>query len=107
MPNCHSCKYSRSIPGDCHISCAALVLNGDSAAKIFTAVMSGLPVLTKAVTDVTGLSFNSYGVQAGYCMFPMNYDPAWVSGDCKLKQLSEDVEAKIAADKEANLIAKV
>jgi hypothetical protein len=108
MVNCHSCKYSRSIPGDCHISCAAIVLSNESATKIFAAVTSGIPVLIKAVTDVTGLSFDSYGIQSGYCMFPLNYDPVWMSGTCKLKQLSEDTEAQIAASKQdANLIVKV
>lgn len=108
MVNCHSCKYSRSIPGDCHISCGAIVLSSESAAKIFAAVSTGIPVLLKAVTDVTGLSFDAHGIQSGYCMFPFNYDPIWISGECKLRKLSEDTEAQIAASKQdANLIAKV
>lgn len=34
--NCHSCKFTRSIPGDVHVSCdKAFVTEGNSMASVF------------------------------------------------------------------------
>jgi hypothetical protein len=50
-PNCYTCKWSRSIPGDCHKSCA----NADAR--------------------VVG---NPVGIRGGWFCFPFNFDPVWV-----------------------------
>ena len=31
-----------------------------------------------------GFSFNSHGVANGWANFPLNYDPVWMQGECKL-----------------------
>lgn len=53
---CFRCKHRRSIPGDAHIQC----VNPD-------ATMKG----------------NKHGIQSGWFMYPINFDPVWKEQDCK------------------------
>ena len=53
--NCHQCKYRRSIPGDCHITC----INPDP--------------------NMTG---HSHGIKNGWFFYPFNFDPAWKTKTC-------------------------
>lgn len=96
MPDCYQCKYRQNIPGDCHSSCNAPVVSQETKIKVMLMVTNGLDQI---VTDVTGLSFEKYAISNGWCNFPLNYDPIWVSGDCKLKKLSEDLELQIIEKK--------
>ena len=54
MLKCKKCVYSRSIPGDAHISCSR------KAARAF--------------------NVNEGGVEKGYFFFPFNFDPIWAEG---------------------------
>lgn len=51
-PLCYTCVHRRTIPGDCHSSCAAP--NG---------------------TIVKG---DTHGVKSGWFMYPYNFDPIWL-----------------------------
>lgn len=50
--NCWSCVWNKEIPGDCHLSCDA-------------------PGPT--------VELNHVGVRKGWCRFPFNFDPVWVT----------------------------
>lgn len=85
MSNCYSCKHRQNVPGDCHSSCGHPVhQNGEMAMGIAMAIMIQDRSALAVIKDATGLSFNPHGVQNGWCSFPMNYDPSWVQGECKL-----------------------
>ena len=83
MSKCNTCPFKCNIPGDAHISCGHPVFtkNQDIAIKVSIGIMLGY---TNSLKDTLGLSFNSHGVSNGWCNFPVNYDPIWVEGDCKL-----------------------
>lgn len=49
--NCHACIHRRSIPGDCHISCA----NQAAIVKV-----------------------NPHGLNNGWAYWPFNFDPIWI-----------------------------
>jgi hypothetical protein len=53
--DCRNCKNMRTIPGDCHISCA------------------------KPDLDMTG---NKHGIQQGWFWYPINFDPIWATKEC-------------------------
>ncbi len=55
MGKCYSCSHRRSIPGDCHSSCA------------------------KPDKEMTG---NAHGIRNGWFMYPFNFDPTWMTKEC-------------------------
>lgn len=55
MNECFYCIHKRTIPGDCHISCA----NPDR--------------------DMTG---NLHGIFSGWFFYPINFDPSWKTKKC-------------------------
>ena len=59
MEKCNECDYRGTIPGDCHSTCS------------FDFKKAELPLP----------KFNSHGVKMGWCFFPANFDPIWLS-DC-------------------------
>ena len=50
MSECYSCIHKRSIPGDCHISCAK---------------------------PDQGMMGNLHGIRNGWFLYPWNFDPVW------------------------------
>jgi hypothetical protein len=52
---CWSCVHKRTIPGDCHISCA------------------------KPDPQMTG---HPHGVRNGWFLYPFNFDPVWKAKAC-------------------------
>jgi hypothetical protein len=52
---CYTCVYKRTIPGDCHISCA------------------------KPDPMVQG---HAHGVRMGWFDYPYNFDPIWIERPC-------------------------
>lgn len=86
MSNCHDCRFSKNIPGDCHIACGALI-NDKAASLLAIHLMIGN---YNCVKETMGISFNPHGVQSGWCNFPFNYDPVWIEGDCKIKVMNSD-----------------
>jgi len=93
--NCHTCPFKQNIPGDCHVACGHPVVNGKNQFIVLSAVMRGSGHL---LTQPLGLIFSEYGIQSGWCNFPINYDPAWLSGECKLRS---HYEAAVAAKLES------
>lgn len=89
-PNCYNCKFKKNIPGNCHISCGLPVFN-----KMKEDPMIGLLSLSSApistgLEKYLGLTANQHGVKNGWCFFPFNYDPVWLTGDCS--QYQEEME---------------
>lgn len=54
--NCHTCKYARAVPGNCHIACA----NPDPSVR-------GDP----------------HGVRNGWFIYPWLFDPSWMVTECR------------------------
>lgn len=95
--DCHSCVFKRNVPGDCHITCIhPVVQNNGNKIKVMMGLMSSDGQM---FADSLGFTFNPHAVQSGWANYPMNYDPSWMSGTCKLREHYE----KAVAD---NLIAK-
>ena len=55
VEQCYNCKHMRTIPGDCHISCA------------------------KPDYEMTG---HDLGIRNGWFFYPINFDPCWGTKEC-------------------------
>jgi hypothetical protein len=88
MSNCYTCSFRKNTPGDCHSSCSHPVFNdNNNAMKTVMLIMRQHPASMAALEQMTGIRFDSYGVQSGWVNFPLNYDPIWLKGDCKYHNL--------------------
>lgn len=59
--NCYNCAYKQPVPGDAHIEC-----------KLDWTKVDSKPPLA-----------NEHGIKSGWYMFPINFDPAWQTEQCK------------------------
>lgn len=95
MSNCYSCKHKCNVPGDSHISCGQPNIRSQ-AMIISIAVLTGN---SKVLEDFLNVRFNPHGVQNGWFNYPMNYDPIWMDGQCKLHESAvEKIEAECISD---------
>lgn len=76
---CHMCTYSCSIPGNVHLSCKHPVLKG---VDIIVADLVSRNIIINIKTFK--ITFNSHGVKNGWCNWPINFDPCWIEGECKM-----------------------
>lgn len=74
--NCHQCKHRRNIPGSAHIACGLL---GDSLALLIAAKMAAGIVVQFQQDGVDLIEFNPVGIRGGWCLWPVNFDPTWVT----------------------------
>ena len=65
---CHSCKHCRTFKHDAHIACA----------KKWDAFAKEKPEI------------HHFGVENGWCYWPVNFDPIWVDG-CKSFEQGESL----------------
>jgi hypothetical protein len=68
---CHHCKHRREMPGNAHISCA------------------------KPDADMTG---DLHGIQKGWFMYPMLYDPTWMTAKCRNAEINEAAVSPAVSD---------
>ena len=57
---CYSCAYRTSVPGSAHSRCT------------FNFSKANIPMPQGA----------AHGIRNGWWLFPLNYDPTWMEGDC-------------------------
>lgn len=62
---CHSCAHARSHPGDAHLLCSK-------------------PSAVKAKT---------HGIERGWFMYPLNFDPVWRTTECENFEPRESVQS--------------
>lgn len=71
--NCYSCGYRGTLPGSVHSRCKFNWSKG-------------------------GLSMprgKAHGIQNGWWIFPVNFDPIWMVGECKAHSEKEDLSMVI------------
>lgn len=90
--DCNSCSFKRNVPGDCHISCVHPVVNENgNDMKVLLGIMSSGGQL---FAQQLGFTFSPHAVSSGWANYPLNYDPIWMSGSCKLREHYEKVIAE-------------
>lgn len=71
-PNCYLCRHRRPIPGDEHSFCT----HPESNPIALIAIMTHHVAVFKTGLRVAG---DPYGIQSGWFLWPMNYDPLWLT----------------------------
>ncbi len=78
--NCFTCKFRRDVPGSAHSACG--VFNDPKLdLGVVAELMQGRVIKIKA-GDVDLIEFNPIGIKNGWCIWPVDFDPIWVT--CKL-----------------------
>lgn len=84
--NCFSCRHREEVAGNCHIKCA----KGGADSRMYGNGLIITSVLIQpqynGVRDDVELKGNGWsvrvsphGIRNGWCMFPILFDPTWVS----------------------------
>ena len=80
--NCYTCKFRRDIPGDAHSQCT--IIPSD-----YVPFISKIAFTKNGVsTDTINVRLDPYGVENGWAMWPINFDPIWVE-HCNLHREKE------------------
>jgi len=67
--NCHNCKFKRNIAGDSHIQCV------HKEAFVF---IKNIISLNKPLSFPLNIDINEIGIEKGYVIWPINFDPIWL-----------------------------
>ena len=80
--DCYKCPYREKLPHSAHSKCN--VLDGPFAISISMKVARG--EVTK-IDNYEGhsIEFHPNGVENGWCMWPLDYDPVWVKCHLPIK----------------------
>jgi len=77
--DCYKCKHRKNVPGSAHIACG--LFEGIDALQIAIKMAAGSVIqIQKEGVDL--IEFNPIGIRGGWCLWPVNFDPTWVS--CRL-----------------------
>lgn len=82
MSNCSTCEYKRNVPGDSHISCEYPFLDKKNASLISMMSVTNPQAFNQTLHQLFGFQASMHGVQSGWFMFPSNFDPNWMEGNC-------------------------
>jgi len=76
--NCYKCPYRGEVPGSVHSTCS-----------FFTGKLQKMLTLLSMIGDMPGIkddtngqdliSFHPHGVEKGWCTWPFDFDPVWVT----------------------------
>ena len=75
--NCYNCKHRQDVPGSAHSSCGSIPEDNKFLIAVKIEMLSNLGMQSNFIT------LNPHGVRNGWCTWPIDFDPCWVS-DCKL-----------------------
>lgn len=84
MNNCYNCPFRKPCVGSAHSRCT--VLGEGQEALLFAAALQQRPDTKFVSGDEDLLTFDRYGVESGWCMWPINFDPTWVKCNLPLNQ---------------------
>ena len=70
-PNCYECEYRGRVPGDAHSCCTYPENDPD----MFTGLFSKKNMVNAKKLNI---SADSHGIQNGWFMWPVNFDPVWL-----------------------------
>ena len=83
--NCYNCKHRQDVPGSAHSSCRVFKRNSD----VHTVIAPSIVKLVLEGGQSNFITLNPHGVVNGWCSWPIDFDPCWVS-DCKLWESKDE-----------------
>ena len=103
--NCHDCKYVGDVPGASHRCCNFLKEMLDPK----EANLMEMGYIAKAVEIVItnsegekrpAIKLVQQGVEGGWCMYPVNFDPVWIEDCVFFKDINSYEESEEDSSKE-------
>lgn len=76
--DCYQCPHRGEVPGSAHSTCN-IFDEKTSAQMTMLAMIGKLPRITDTSTGDDLLKLNPIGVANGWCNYPMDFDPVWVT----------------------------
>lgn len=80
--NCYECKFRGSVVGSCHSSCSVLRQADPEMGSVLELMIAGGQVNLSDNDGNPLVKLNQWGVQNGWAIWPINFDPTWVES-CK------------------------
>ena len=78
--DCFKCKHRRAVPGSAHSACALVEDHAEGMVIALNMMQGNVIRIQKDGADL--IEFNEIGIREGWCMWPINFDPVWVT--CRL-----------------------
>ena len=98
-PNCYSCQYRTTIPGSAHSCCTViretakeLGMEDSRAASLETLISLGRANV-KSQSDQPAVKLSQHGVDNGWAMWPLDFDPIWVES-CEFESSKKEKDEK-------------
>ena len=86
--DCYKCKHRQRIPGSAHSACG--LLQGREAIEVAMKMASGIIIqIQKEGVDL--IEFDPVGIKGGWCLWPVDFDPTWVTCYLPVNELTESV----------------
>jgi hypothetical protein len=79
--DCYKCPHRQSVPGSAHSRCTILGVGHESAA-VGMAMATGKVIQIQDKDSNDLIEFSEHGIRNGWCMWPLNFDPVWLT--CRL-----------------------
>lgn len=84
--NCYNCPHRGEVSGSAHSRCNHPAFTGKNglAVAMHFAERPGTKMVAETTDgeEIVLLEFDPHGVRNGWCLFPINFDPVWVT--CRL-----------------------
>jgi len=98
--NCYECPMRGEVAGSVHSSCS---LFDDPKVNILTTIAVSVGKLQAIVMDeVPVIQFDAYGVESGWCAWPVNFDPVWVKCTVNMDKIKQIHEQRKSNDRSIN-----
>ena len=75
-PDCYTCEYRGSVPGDCHSRCDHPKVKQDS--NSFGALVDMISGKNMGAARELKIQSHPTGLKRGWFMWPANFDPIWL-----------------------------
>jgi hypothetical protein len=92
MSNCYNCQYRGNLPGSAHSSCnglRSLANDPNDAGLVLLETKLSLGMVSMKIGNDPIVEINPHGRSNGWAMWPLDFDPIWVS-DCKIFKEKEE-----------------
>jgi hypothetical protein len=84
MNNCYNCPFRKPIAGNAHSQCTFF---GEGVESFHIGLrLQVQPTKQFKNGDEVVLEFDPIGIENGWCMWPINFDPTWVKCNLPLNQ---------------------
>ena len=92
--NCYDCVFRGKVPGSAHSSCNVLSKDGKSIDPLAELALATGIAKIRDEQGRDAVKLDPIGIQGGWAMWPINFDPVWVDSCAfyKSKESMNDIK---------------